>query len=74
MKISVVDVSHMRLRRVASVMPREATIRMMKASPSMRQPIPILVTLEGSLPRFACQAQNIESSGARMKIMAGLKA
>src|SRR5260221_9560443 len=73
-RIMVFPSSHITLRRASGAMPCAATIITMYESPIIRHPLPILTRLDGSLPRFACQPQNIVSSGANRKIIAGLKA
>src|SRR6478609_8808645 len=44
----------------------------MNESPSKMQPIAIFDTLDGSVPRFACHAQNMSSGMPKMKMMNGL--
>src|SRR5499427_5911934 len=44
------------------------------ASVTPKQPIDILVTVEGSLPRLACQAQSATTKDVKAKIMNGLNA
>src|SRR5262249_25245731 len=54
---------------------RQAAVAMIKlASVTPKQPIDILVTVEGSLPGFACQAQSAMTKGVKAKIMNGLNA
>ncbi len=47
-------------------------IRFAKATP--KQPIDISVTVEGSLPRLACQLHSAMRNGVKAKIRNGLKA
>ena len=44
------------------------------ASVTPKQPIDILVTVEGSLPRLACHAHSAMMNGVKTKIRNGLKA
>jgi len=44
------------------------------ASVTPKQPIDILVTVEGSLPRLACHAHSAMMKGVKTKIRNGLKA
>src|SRR5262245_23212832 len=73
--MTVLPTSHRMLRLACgSVRPFAAAIITTKPRPSMTQPIAILVRLEGSLPRAACQPQNDVKSGVKKKIMNGLNA
>ncbi len=47
-------------------------IRLASATP--KQPIDILVTVEGSVPRRACHTHSATMKGVNAKIMKGLKA
>ena len=47
-------------------------IRLASATP--KQPIAILVTVDGSVPRTACRAHSISTNGVKAKIMNGLNA
>jgi hypothetical protein len=44
------------------------------ASVTPKQPIAILITVEGSLPRLACQVQSATTKGVNAKIKNGLNA
>src|SRR5689334_6647512 len=62
-----------RLPLPASPIMRLPTIMKMNEPPSRKQPIAIFVTLVGSVPFFFCHVQYMSSSGAKMKMKAGLK-
>lgn len=72
MKTGVEPSSHSTLSLASGVMPDAATIMTTKPSP-VAQPSAILFRLEGSLPRCACRAHTMFSSGTSSQIMKGLK-